>query len=158
MRTWRNNINKWYFIRYAYIKRNDKMIYKTKTLFSCWGAKYPEQSALNIFYNTVYVLLDTKIISESSINRVGYLGENGQGKTLWICFYNTKCSFCHMRCMLFYKQCFFLTQPQFCLTFLLSGFQMLLKYYLIYIDIIKLRHFLLVYSFLCLSFESIYVN
>lgn len=35
---------------------------------------------------------------------------------------------------------------------------MLLKYYLIYIDIIKLRHFLLVYSFLCLSFESIYVN
>ena len=57
-----------------------------------------------------------------------------------------------IRYMLFYKQCFFSTQPQCCLIFSSIELQMLLRCCLIYTTIIILRHILyLVYLCPCLD-------
>ena len=53
----------------------------------------------------------------------------------------------------FWKQHFFSTQPQCCLTFSWIELQMLLRYCLIYISIIILRHFLYL-LYLCPSLDQ----
>ena len=57
--------------------------------------------------------------------------------------------------LFFYKQCFFSTQPQWCLTFSLIEPQMLLRCCLIHIKIIILRHILyLVHLCPCLGLDQ----